>query len=140
MPPSWGGLAYNRTDRVLPKVLGGSVYLGLFLEAGNAWRSRSDIRYGEGHAISQTHHFPFGTNRTRRIPGAALSAMEWPLPRDKFCFEMSTERGTLRGPYWNDRDRPFREVGKRQLSGMRMTRPISQYRYAGSFSFRNIAL
>ncbi len=42
-----GGLAYYRTDRVLPKVLGRNVYLGLSLEAGNAWQSRSDIRFGD---------------------------------------------------------------------------------------------
>ena len=68
-----------------------------------------------GHVTSRTHHFPFGTNRTRRFPGAALSATEKSLPRDKFCFEMSTDRGTPRGLYRNDRDRPEADPQRRLL-------------------------
>jgi NTE family protein len=40
-------LGYYRVGEVLPRALGRNVYLGGSLEAGNAWQSKSDIRYGD---------------------------------------------------------------------------------------------
>jgi NTE family protein len=41
------GLAYYRTDQLLPKALGRNVYVGMSLEAGNAWQSKSAISHGD---------------------------------------------------------------------------------------------
>ena len=42
-----GGLVYYRTDQLLPKPLGRNVYVGLSLEAGNAWKNRSEVSFGD---------------------------------------------------------------------------------------------
>jgi NTE family protein len=42
------GVAYYRLNvDFLPKAIGKSLYAGFSLEAGNAWQSKSDIRYGD---------------------------------------------------------------------------------------------
>lgn len=41
------GLAYYRLGELLPRAIGRNIYAGFSLEAGNAWQSKSDIRYGQ---------------------------------------------------------------------------------------------
>jgi NTE family protein len=41
------GLAYYRLDVPMPRALGRNLYAGISLEAGNAWRSQSEVRYDD---------------------------------------------------------------------------------------------
>jgi NTE family protein len=43
----FSGLVYYRLGTVLPRTIGRHLYAGFSLEAGDAWRSTSDVRFGE---------------------------------------------------------------------------------------------